>query len=204
LRARLQGDLDDIVLKALRKEPQGRYRSAGDFGEDIARHLNGKPVVARKGTLTYLTTRYVRRHKAGVIAAIFVLLTLLGAIVYFVRQARVAEAQARRQLRMLYAADMRQAGQDLIDRNLERARELVERYRTHPDPLWDDHWRGFEWYFLWKALHTEQAKLQHQARATELVITPDGKKLFIASRNGKIEIWDVSANSRKQYGRRLR
>jgi WD40 repeat protein/serine/threonine protein kinase len=195
LRARLQGDLDDIVLKALRKEPQGRYRSAGDFGEDIARHLNGKPVVARKGTLTYLTTRYVRRHKAGVIAAIFVLLTLLGAIVYFVRQARVAEAQARRQLRMLYAADMRQAGQDLIDRNLERARELVERYRTHPDPLWDDHWRGFEWYFLWKALHTEQAKLQHQARATELVITPDGKKLFIASRNGKIEIWDVSANS---------
>jgi eukaryotic-like serine/threonine-protein kinase len=194
LRARLQGDLDDIVLKALRKEPQSRYRSAGEFSEDVARHLSGRPVVARKGTLIYLTTRYVRRHKVGVGAATFVLLTLLGGFVYFVRQARVAEAQARRQLRLLYAADMRQAGQDLVDRNLERARELVERYRAHSDPLWDDHWRGFEWYFLWKALHTEQAKLQNQATATELVITPDGKKLFIASRNGKIEIWDVGAS----------
>jgi eukaryotic-like serine/threonine-protein kinase len=194
LRARLQGDLDDIVLKALRKEPQSRYRSAGDFSEDVARHLSGRPVVARKGTLIYLTTRYVRRHKAGAAAATFVLLTLLGAIVYFVRQARVAEAQARRQLRLLYAADMRQAGQDLVDRNLERARELVERYRAHSDPLWDDHWRGFEWYFLWKTLHTEQSKLQHSTMVTELAITPDGKKLFIASRNGKIEIWDAGAN----------
>lgn len=194
LRARLRGDLDDIVLKALRKEPQGRYRSAGDFSEDIARHLNGKPVVARKGTLVYLTTRYVRRHKAGVAAATLILLTLLGAVVYFVLQARIAEAQARRQLRLLYAADMRQAGQDLIDRNLERARELVERYLAHPDPLWDDRWRGFEWYFLWKALHTEQAELRHSATATDLVITPDGKKLFIGTRNGKIEMWDVGAN----------
>jgi eukaryotic-like serine/threonine-protein kinase len=194
LRARLQGDLDDIVLKALRKESQSRYRSAVEFSEDVARHLSGRPVVARKGTLIYLTTRYVRRHKVGVGAATFVLLTLICAIVYLVRQARVAEAQARRQLRLLYAADMRQAGQDLLDRNLERARELVERYRAHSDPLWDDRWRGFEWYFLWKALHTEQAKLQNQATATELVITPDGKKLFVASRNGKIEIWDVGAS----------
>ena len=194
LRARLQGDLDDIVLKALRKEPQRRYRSASEFSEDIARHLNGKPVAARKGTLIYLTTRFVRRHKAGVAAAAFVLLTLLGAIVYFVRQASIAEAQARRQLRLLYSADMRQAGQDLVDRNLERARELVRRYRSHPDPQWDDDWRGFEWYFLWKALHTEQAKLRHSATVGELVITPDGKRLFIASENGKIEIWDAGAN----------
>src|SRR5262245_4481042 len=194
LRARLQGDLDDIVLKALRKEPQSRYRSAGEFSEDVDRHLSGKPVVARKGTLIYLTTRYVRRHKAGVAAATIVFLTLIGAIVYFVRQTRVAEAQARRQLRLLYAADMRQAGQDLVDRNLERARELVERYRAHSDPMWDEHWRGFEWYFLWKTLHTEQAKLRHSTTVTELVITPDGKKLFIAARNGRIEIWDAGAN----------
>jgi eukaryotic-like serine/threonine-protein kinase len=194
LRARLQGDLDDIVLKALRKEPQGRYRSADDFSEDIARHLNGAPVVARKGTLMYLTTRYVRRHKAGVAAATLVLLTLIGAVVYFVRQARIVEAQARRQLRLLYAADMRQAGQDLVDRNLERARELVDRYRAHPDPQWDDRWRGFEWYYLWKTLHIEQAKLQHEATVADLVITPDGKKLFIGTKNGKIEIWDAGAN----------
>jgi eukaryotic-like serine/threonine-protein kinase len=194
LRARLRGDLDDIVLKALRKEPHSRYRSAGDFSQDIARHLAGAPVDAHNGALIYLTTRYVRRHKAGVAVATFVLLTLLGAIVYFVREARVAEAQARWQLRLLYAADMRQAGQDLVDRNLERARELVERYQARSDPQWDEGWRGFEWYFLWKALHTERVKLQHSATASELVITPDGKKLYIALQDGKIEVWDVSAS----------
>src|SRR5262245_49406181 len=124
LRARLQGDLDDIVLKALRKEPPHRYRSASEFSEDIARHLNGEPVVARKGTLVYLTTRFVRRHKTAVAAAGFILLTILGAFAYFVRQAAVAKAQARWQLRQLYAADMRQAGQDLVDRNLERAQSF--------------------------------------------------------------------------------
>ncbi len=194
LRARLQGDLDDIVLKALRKEPQSRYRSAGEFSEDIERHLAGIPVIARKGTLIYYTSRYVRRHKAGVTAAALILLTLLGAIGYFVRQARVAEAQTRWQLRLLYSADMRQAGQDLVDRNLERARELVDRYLSHSDPHWDDRWRGFEWYFLWKALHTEQVKLQHPNNGAELAITPDGKKLFIALQNGKIEVWDVIAS----------
>src|SRR5262249_54074824 len=144
LRARLRGDLDDIVSKALRKEPGRRYRSALEFSEDIARHLNGDPVAARKGTLIYLTTRFVRRHKAGVSAAGFILLTILGAFIYFVQQAAVAKAQARWRLRMLYAADMRQAGQDLVDRNLERARELVDRYGAHSDPQWDDQWRGFE------------------------------------------------------------
>ncbi|MGH9845021.1 MAG: protein kinase domain-containing protein, partial [Blastocatellia bacterium] len=194
LRARLRGDLDHIVSKALRKEPLHRYRSANEFSKDIGRHLSGKPVVARKGTLIYLTTRFVRRHKTGVVIAALVLLAVLGRFGYFVWQAKVTKAQARQQLRMLYAADMRQAGQDLVDRNLERARELVERYQAHPDPLWDDGWRGFEWYFLWKALHTEQVKLQHSAPVGELVITPDGKKLLIGSENGKIEIWDAVAN----------
>ncbi|HKQ73236.1 MAG TPA: protein kinase [Blastocatellia bacterium] len=197
LRDRLQGDLDDIVMKALRKEPHSRYRSASEFSEDIARHMTGNPVVARKGTLIYLTTRYVRRHKTGVAAATLVLLTLLGAIVYLVREARIAEAQARWQLRLLYAADMRQAGQDLVDRNLERARELIDRYQARPDPLWDDRWRGFEWNFLWKALHIERVRLQHSATAGELAITPDGKKLFIALESGKIEIWDVGASLRE-------
>ncbi|MGH9938558.1 MAG: serine/threonine protein kinase, partial [Blastocatellia bacterium] len=65
---RPKGDLDNIVMKALRKEPSHRYCSAGDFSEDIARHLNGQPVAARNGTLIYLTTRFVRRHKAGMVA----------------------------------------------------------------------------------------------------------------------------------------
>jgi hypothetical protein len=53
LRKRLHGDLDNIVLVAMRKEPQRRYASAEQFGEDIQRHLTGRPVRARQDTFTY-------------------------------------------------------------------------------------------------------------------------------------------------------
>ncbi|HKX33150.1 MAG TPA: protein kinase, partial [Blastocatellia bacterium] len=188
---RLQGDLDAIVLKALRQEPLHRYHSANDLSEDLARHLRGDPVAARQGTMIYLTTKYLKRHKAGVSIAGLVFLMLLGSIGYLMRQARVAEAQAHQQLRLLYAADMRQAGNDLLDKNLERAGELVERYRSGFSSPRAEDWRGFEWYFLWNALHTEQWRLQHEAIVGELAITPDGKRLLIGSRAGNIEKWNL-------------
>src|SRR6266851_1086019 len=63
-RRRLAGDLDNIVLMALRKEPARRYASAQEFSEDIRRHLEGLPVIARKDTLAYRTSKFVRRNKA--------------------------------------------------------------------------------------------------------------------------------------------
>ena len=62
LRKRLQGDLDTILLKALRKEPGERYLSAEAFAEDIRRYLDGKPVRARRPTLSYRTAKFVRRN----------------------------------------------------------------------------------------------------------------------------------------------
>src|SRR6266568_1726774 len=54
----LRGDLDNIVLKALRKEPQRRYASVEQFSEDIRRHLEGLPVIARKDTVAYRTSKF--------------------------------------------------------------------------------------------------------------------------------------------------
>ena len=56
LRKRLRGDLDNIVLMALRKEPSRRYASANDLGEDIRRHLENVPVRARNDSVWYRTT----------------------------------------------------------------------------------------------------------------------------------------------------
>ena len=95
LQQRLQGDLDFILLKVLRKEPDKRYSSVEQFAEDICRHLDGLPITARKGTWSYRADKFIRRHRAAVTAAILMLITLLVGVTVTVRAARIARQQAR-------------------------------------------------------------------------------------------------------------
>ena len=90
LRRLLAGDLDNIVAKALRKEPSRRYGSAALLSEDIRRHLDGVPVQARADTLPYRAGKFLRRNKAGVAAAALIVLALVGGLVATVREARRA------------------------------------------------------------------------------------------------------------------
>jgi serine/threonine protein kinase/tetratricopeptide (TPR) repeat protein len=96
LRRRLAGDVDMIVLMAMRKEPHRRYASVEQFSEDIRRHLKGLPVIARKDTFAYRSTKFVKRNKAAVIAAALILMTLIAGIVATTWQARVAETERAR------------------------------------------------------------------------------------------------------------
>jgi serine/threonine protein kinase len=92
----LRGDLDNIVLKALRKEPQRRYVSIDQFSEDIRRHLEGLPVIACKATLSYRASKFVQRNKIGVAAAAIILLTLIGGIITTAWQAHKTRVQSAR------------------------------------------------------------------------------------------------------------
>ncbi|HVS02856.1 MAG TPA: protein kinase, partial [Thermoanaerobaculia bacterium] len=94
LRRRLAGDLDTIALEALRKEPERRYPSVERLAEDIQRHLDGLPVRARRDTLSYRASKFLRRHKLGVIAATLVLLSLVAGISATLWQARIAQRRA--------------------------------------------------------------------------------------------------------------
>ncbi len=91
LRKSLQGDLDNIVLMALRKEPERRYSSIEQFAEDIRRHLGNLPVIARRDTLGYRSAKFVKRHRAGVAASAIVTLALLGGMAITIREARIAQ-----------------------------------------------------------------------------------------------------------------
>jgi eukaryotic-like serine/threonine-protein kinase len=91
LHRRLTGDADNIVLKALRKEPGGRYASADQLSEDIRRHLERRPINASKGTTAYRFRKYVLRHKAGVASASFIFLILVTGIVVTLHEARIAQ-----------------------------------------------------------------------------------------------------------------
>jgi eukaryotic-like serine/threonine-protein kinase len=96
LRRRLAGDLDNIVLMALRKEPQRRYASVAQFSEDIRRHLEGLTVVARTDTFGYRSGKFVRRHTAGVTAAALVVLSLTVGLFFALREAKIARQQRAR------------------------------------------------------------------------------------------------------------
>jgi len=91
LSKRLSGDLDNIVLMALRKEPQRRYASVEQLREDIRRHLENLPVIARKDTARYRMTKFIARHKVGVAATAVVVLTLAVGIAAIVHEARIAQ-----------------------------------------------------------------------------------------------------------------
>ena len=79
LRRRLRGDLDNIVLKALQKEPERRYSSVEEFSRDISRHLQHLPVRVRRRTLIYSASKFVWRHKAPLSAILFLLIVVAGA-----------------------------------------------------------------------------------------------------------------------------
>src|SRR5205085_3947793 len=87
----LRGDLDTIVMKALRKQPARRYLAVQDLSVDIDRHLRGLPVLARPDTLGYRGGKFVARHKGAVAAAALVLASLVSAVVVTTREARIAD-----------------------------------------------------------------------------------------------------------------
>ena len=70
LRRQLSGDLDNVLLKSLSKEPLGRYRSADQMSEDIRHHLQGEPVLATSETLLYRIGKSLQRYRIWVIAAL--------------------------------------------------------------------------------------------------------------------------------------
>src|SRR6185503_16489172 len=96
LRRQLAGDLDMIVLMALRKEPERRYASVEQIADDVRRHVSALPVRARRDTLGYRAGKFVQRHGAGVAAAALVLVSLLAGVAGTAWQARVAGIERAR------------------------------------------------------------------------------------------------------------
>jgi serine/threonine protein kinase/tetratricopeptide (TPR) repeat protein len=92
----LVGDLDAIVMKTLRKEPEQRYASAAGLAEDLRRYLEGMPVRARRGTTSYRVGRFVRRNRLPLAAATAVFLLVVAASVALLRQATQLRSQAAR------------------------------------------------------------------------------------------------------------
>jgi len=90
---KLRGDLDNIILKALRKDHERRYQSAEQLKNDILNYIQDKPVSARRESFAYVSKKFFTRHKTSVIATGFAALMLMGLTLFSVWQADVAESQ---------------------------------------------------------------------------------------------------------------
>ena len=126
----LKGDLDNIVLKALRKEPERRYTTIEQFRIDIQRHLDKLPIFAGGDSWRYRTAKFISRHRYGASMALLVLVTVLaglGATIYQMNIARNQRANAENRFN-----DVRQLANsflfeinDKIRESPIKARELV-------------------------------------------------------------------------------
>ena len=98
LRRELTGDLDNIVMMAMRKEPERRYGSVEQFSADIDLHLRGRPVLARRDTWSYRTHKFVARHTLGVaLSGLFVLLLAGFAVSMYIQAERLRDERDRTQ-----------------------------------------------------------------------------------------------------------
>ena len=93
LSRRLRGELDTIVAKALKKNPQERYASVPAFAEDLQRYLNNEPIHARPDTLIYRAAKFVRRHRVAVSLAAAVVVAIVAGLIGTLLQARTARLQ---------------------------------------------------------------------------------------------------------------
>ncbi|HKC25144.1 MAG TPA: serine/threonine-protein kinase, partial [Thermoanaerobaculia bacterium] len=97
----LEGDLDEILLRAMQKEPARRYQSAEQLAADLRRHLEHRPVGARPLTPGYRARRFLRRNRVGVAAGLGISVAFSAGLALSARQAR----EARQDLRKMREAD---------------------------------------------------------------------------------------------------
>ena len=121
LRRRLEGDLDAIVMMALRKESARRYSSADLLWEDIQRHLDGLPVLAHRASRWYRARKFLSRHRVETVAAAVVAVSLVGGATIAVRQAAIAGRE-------------RDRAQQALEQSEEVTNFLVRLFRT-PAPV---------------------------------------------------------------------
>ena len=119
---RLDADLEAILLKALRKEPQQRYRTAEQFSTDIEDYLAGLPVAARRGSFQYRAAKFVRRHRWGIAGIAVLTLTLAAGIAGVLWQTRIAKQERRKA--DARSADLRQLSDSLLSELDEAIKQL--------------------------------------------------------------------------------
>ena len=220
LAKRLKSELEWIPLKAMRKEPEQRYQSVAEMGQDVSNYLSGNALLAGPETAAYRTRKFVRKHAGSVTAAALIALAIilgLGASTTMyaraegARQEEVTARETAEQAR-LRAEQAEKAAQE----QRQRAEESAENYRrslyVNRIQLADakcregnvgnartllescpQDLRGWEWDRVNYLLDQSVASFAtHQGQLTAMDISPDGKRAVTGAENQPIKVWDTT------------
>lgn len=188
----IRGDLDWIVMRCLEKDRKRRYETANALAQDLERHLNVEPIVARPPSALYQFQKLVRRNKLAFAAAsaVFVSLAIgLAGMTWTAIRLRQTQEEGRQ---ILYAADMNLASRDFQDGNTEQALERLER---HIPTNGQTDLRGFEWHYLWRQCRGNYSQWLpvHPQIIGVLRFSPDGSRIAAYSWANALTVWNIEA-----------
>jgi serine/threonine protein kinase len=166
--SQLKGDVDNIILKALAKEPSRRYQSVEQFSADIWRFVDGLPVLARPATFSYRASKFYGRNKVSVWAAALILISLFVGITVAVSQADAARAQARIAAEAQRQAELETARAKAEKQKAERTSRFMQSFLNYANPHWVRHSYGSRDVTVREALNDAVARMD-----TELSDAPE-------------------------------
>lgn len=134
VKSKLKGDLDNIILKSLRKEPERRYQTVEQLADDIWRFIDGLPVNARPATFSYKASKFYKRNKIQVLAGVLVLLSLITGIALAIWQANVAREQARIASEAKQKAEFESAKSKAEEERAKKITKFMEKIISYANP----------------------------------------------------------------------
>ncbi len=134
--SQLKGDLDNIILKSLSKEPERRYQTVEEFAADLRRYVEGLPVLARPATVAYRARKFYGRNKVAVWAAALIVISLCAGVVAALWQARAARVQARIASEARAAAELETVRVREQKERAEKTSRFMQSFLNYANPHW--------------------------------------------------------------------
>ncbi len=188
----LRGDLDTIIVKALKKSPGERYPTVNAFDQDIARYLSGEVVLAQRDHIAYRAYKFVRRHRLAIGGAGVLLLTLAGGLAATAYEARVASAQRDAALQAQLRSLTQTAAARVKDSDVPSGLGIILEVLPH---------RGARRPYTPEALSVFQEAraadaqvaviIGHMDRVRSVAFSPDGRRVVTGSFDNTARVWDA-------------